>query len=300
MKIRQRIKRNNFILNIATTLAAFSMTAYSFADNDYERIRKDINVMADIVKSAFKNSDTCRNCNVKISGHYLADQGVVFNIDPTRTHFAFAPEADVQVVTRGIVEGIPGMVHELLDEVQINIDDAEHSWAWSTDGDFDIHDHSAREVRNELREARREMRERSRELRELAIQSIHADDEELKNIREQEAKIEADIQEIEQRQAAIEERISNEAEKRIRVRKERREAKLEKERERIEEIENIALNAFCDYSSTLRSVPRNEKVSLIVHQGRSSSNIFVFEQSKLENCDSTKTDVRGKALSYIF
>ena len=81
MNMKQRIRRNNLVLNIATVVVATSLAAYSFADTDYGRVKKDINVMIGIVKSSFEDDDSCRNCRVRITGHYLADQGVVFNVN---------------------------------------------------------------------------------------------------------------------------------------------------------------------------------------------------------------------------
>ena len=82
--------RSRLTVQAATIIAASGIAAYALAAPDYDRIRKDINIMIGVVKSSFENSPKCRSCNVRVTGHYLADQGVVFNVDPTSGHhYAF-------------------------------------------------------------------------------------------------------------------------------------------------------------------------------------------------------------------
>ena len=65
-------------------------------------------------------------------------------------------------------------------------------------------------------------------------------------------------------------------------------------------METVVLNTFCDYSSTIRSLPKGERISVIVKKNEDSSNVYVFEQSGLEGCDSADGNVREHALSYAF
>jgi hypothetical protein len=255
--------------------------------------------MVGIVKTAFQDNEDCERCKVRVSGHYLADQGVVFNVEPASGIYQFVYDDDIEVVTHEFVTGIPGMVSDILEEVSVNLDDTEHTWEWHYDNGETLKGPS-RESREALRESRRAMREASRELREVAIEMIHAEEDERAELQKRETEIESRIAELESRQHEVEEEVSKLAENRARVVKARREERREKQDARIKKIENVVLDTFCDYSSTMRSLPRNEKISIIVKQTEDASNVYVFDQDKLASCDSSKGNVRKHALSYVF
>ena len=109
------MKLNHFLTATAFA-AALGVTAHSVAEPNYGRIKKDINVMIGIVKSAFENDSPCDSCRVNISGHYLADQGVVFNVDPGTRYLHYASDVSA-VVVDGITD-IPDMVKGILSEVE--------------------------------------------------------------------------------------------------------------------------------------------------------------------------------------
>ena len=299
MKMTDRIRKRNLALNIAAIVAASSITAYSWAAPDYDRIRKDINVMVGIVKSAFQDNSDCQRCSVRISGHYLADQGVVFNVDPASGRYEFVYDDDIELVTRGVVAGIPGMVSDILDNVHTGLEMAEKSYAWEWHTDDDVRGLD-REAREELREARRELREASRELREVTIEMIHAEDDELQDLRRREKEIEGRVADIESKQQTLESKMTEQVEQRVRERELRLAERREQRHAEIRKVEDIVLNTFCDYSRTMRSIPKNEKVSIIVKKDGDSSDVFVFDQDELASCDSTRGSVRDHALSYVF
>ena len=107
MRMREKIRRANFTVNVVAAVAASSLAAYALAAPDYDRIKKDINVMVGIVKSSIEENRDCQRCGIRVSGYYLADQGVVFNVDPSSARYAFAYGDDVEFVTRSVVAGIP-------------------------------------------------------------------------------------------------------------------------------------------------------------------------------------------------
>lgn len=299
MRMREKIRKANFTVNLVAAVTASSLAAYALAAPDYDRIKKDINVMVGIVKSSIEESRDCQRCSIRVSGYYLADQGVVFNIDPSSPRYAFGYGDDVEIVTRSVVAGIPDMVSDILEDVQVNLDDAGHSWEWHTAPDdrrFSIN----RENREKVRDVRRELREASRELREVTIEMIHAEEEELRQLQEREAELASQIAELENKQSEVEAQFARAAEQRARDRRARREKHNEERLQEVRKIEDLVLDTFCDYSRTMRSIPKNERVSIVVKQGNDSSNVFVFDQDKLGACDSSKKNVRDHALAYAF
>ena len=302
MSIQARIKKHNLLLNIVAVFAASSIAFHSFAAPDYDRMRKDINIMIGIVKSAFENQEDCRSCQVQITGHYLADQGVVFNVTPASRGYAYAFKSDdfeenVEVFAEGMA-AIPIFVEDILASVEAGLANEDLSgFTISTEGDWSEQSRIARQA---LREARAELREANRELREIEIEAIHAEEDELNELERREAEVLREMERISSQENEIESDIARQMEaKRVEIEK-KRVKRLEAKRQHFEEMETLVLNTFCDYSSTMRSLPRNERVSVIVSKDNDQSNIYVFEQSELADCDSSKNNVRDHALSYAF
>jgi hypothetical protein len=300
MNTEHKYNRKSLALKAVAVIAAASVAAYSLAAPDYDRIRKDINVMVGIVKSSLSDSDDCRDCKASVSGYYLADQGVVFNVTPTglnqfKYSYRFGDDADVLADT--LIE-IPGMVQEIIEDVRINIgnDDFDH-WDIHAGEEYRSEQRQAREA---LRDAKRELREAARELREVELEAIHAEKEELTKLREREAELEKELQLAQDEHNKIQENLNSYAEKRRRDHEKKQEERHEKRQQQLLKLENVVLSTFCDYSNTIRNLPNDEKISIIVKSEDDLSNIYVFKQSALSNCDSNKTNVREKALSYVF
>ena len=107
------------------------------------------------------------------------------------------------------------------------------------------------------------------------------------------------FQEMEKKQQESQKKFESFAEKRIKDREQKRAKRREAQDQQFRKIETVVLNTFCDYGSTIRSLPDNERISVVVNKGK-ESNVYVFRQSQLDSCDSAKTDVRENALSYVF
>lgn len=302
MSIQSRIRKHNLLLNLVGVVTASSIALHSFAAPDYERMRKDINIMIGIVKSAFENDEDCNACQVQITGHYLADQGVVFNVTPASRGYAYAFktndfEENVEVFAEGMA-AIPLVVEDILASVEMGLaNDSFSGITIDTDGDWSEQSRIARQA---LREARAELREANRELREIEIEAIHAEQEELNELEAREAEVLQEMERLASQEEKIQEDIASQVEAKRNEIEKKRAKRMEAKRQQFEDMETLVLNTFCDYSSTMRSLPRNERVSVIVSKGEDQSNIYVFEQSELADCDSSKTDVRDHALSYAF
>jgi hypothetical protein len=302
MSIQTRIRKHNLLPKLLAVVTVSSIALHSFAAPDYERMRKDINIMIGIVKSAFENDEDCNSCQVQITGHYLADQGVVFNVTPASRGYAYAFktndfEENVEVFAEGMA-AIPLVVEDILASVEMGLaNDSFSAITIDTDGDWSEQSRIARQA---LREARAELREANRELREIEIEAIHAEQEELNELEAREAEVLQEMERLASQEEKIQEDIASQVEAKRNEIEKKRAKRMEAKRQQFEDMETLVLNTFCDYSSTMRSLPRNERVSVIVSKGEDQSNIYVFEQSELADCDSSKTDVRDHALSYAF
>ena len=283
-------------LALTATLAT-GIAAYAIAEPDYHQIKKDINVMIGIVKSSFNHNPDCDDCRIRISGHYLADQGVVFDVSPASGYARFAFKGD-DFVTEDLIAPLPPMVEEIIADVRMNFADDFTAWEFYS-GDESMAD-MTREARHQLRESRQQLREISREMREIEIESIHAESEEQRELEERRAELEARMAEAERQHAEVEKTLHAHAEKKRQAEQEKLAKRQEKVEQRFKAMESTVLNTFCDYSGSMRNIPRGEKVSIIVRRSDETSNVYVFSQDTLEDCDSRKTNVREHALSYAF
>ena len=73
------------IISTASVVAASAATS-----PDYNKIRKDLNVMSQVIKGAFEDNEDCTGCQVKITTNYLAEQGAVFTIGTYRNSHSFS------------------------------------------------------------------------------------------------------------------------------------------------------------------------------------------------------------------
>lgn len=295
--------KRSYLAIAGTALLASGVTAFAIAEPDYSRIKKDINVMVGIVKSSFDHNEDCDRCRVSISGHYLADQGVVFDVTPASSHATLAFGDEHAVFSGDIMPPpIPELVGDIIADVRMSFggDDWEGDWEDWGFSDNQALAELAREARDNMRESRHELRELSRAMRELELRAIHADEDERRTLDAQRDEIESQIAEVERKHKELEQTMEGHLEQKREAREARVAKAKEKRAERFRAMEDVVLNTFCDYSSSMRSIPRGEKISIIVHQDREASNIYVFEQDKLQDCDSRKSNVREHALSYAF
>ena len=120
---------NKFFLAL---LVSISLPAIA-ADDDYAKVRKDVSVMAKIIKGAFEESKDCKKCNPRIETTYLAKQGAVFRVKPSSwTSFtsSFTGDGDYSFVVPPVepVEGVRAIqirefVGDVLDDVGVVLSD---------------------------------------------------------------------------------------------------------------------------------------------------------------------------------
>ena len=291
-----------FTAVVGTSFAAFA------ADADYSRLKKDVNVMTQILKSAFSSEQGCRRCRIRVDGTYLAEQGFLFTVhevdglyavemgDGNSYSYFFSDEG------MATLEAVPDMVTRIVTNVTAAIPDVEvHDVA-------DVHhiiENVDRATRQAVREIRRDRREIQMEMREQEIELIHLDADERAEREQELARLEAKLAEVESREAEVQAEL---AQKREALRQEMEEKRQLREREiaaQREKIEGRVLQAFCDYGSTLRSLPSREKVTVVFenehrHGEGDEDTVYVFDRDDVVDCDRNKDRLVAEALKYQF
>ncbi len=277
---------------------------YALAATDYGRLKKDVSVMSEILKSAFKADSDCRGCSVRVDGMYLAEQGVVFTIassgsnryawavgDDGDHHFNFSFENSE---FEGL-EDLPEMVEEIVAGVMPVIPSMPE-----VSSVIRIVDDSTREA---LREIRRDRRELQQELRESEIEMIHVEEEQRRELEKEITKLERQRQQLDDKQQQIEDKMNITRQELLKEREGRRMQKQARLQEQQKLVQNKVLDAFCDYGSTLRSVPGKEKITIVFKNTSLDPNqdtVMVLDQDEVIACDRGKNSLRNQATSYQF
>lgn len=300
---------------------AFSVDVNA-AEKNYSKIKRDIQAMTQVIKGAFENAEECSDCKIKVESNYLASQGAVFSIAPSRgfsfifndrdfnfriPDFSDTPDhSDIEIVTGDFVAGegeLSGMVEGIVEGVELSLSGLSdvisgegfetHAFSYDTDSS----------MRDALRELRRSERALQNEIRENEMQLIHEDNE--SRIRKIDAEIEQlniQVAATNAKQALMRKEMEKERHIIIKKREEVRERKQQQEQIKYQQVERIALGAFCDYGSMLKNLPNKEHISLIFVGGKKqgkSNQIYVLKKTDLDNCSSRKSLVR-KAIQYEF
>ncbi len=289
-------------------LAAVAMAA----KNDYSKIRRDTSVMAGIINGAFQDNDSCKGCRVKVETTYLAQQGVVFTIKSYAVrgfaiggdHDSHGSFYDVQSLeSLESLEHIPEMVNSILVNVGDSLEDI--TTRIEVVEEFEDVDFNRRHVfidRSSVRELSRRTRDLEFQMRDYEIELLHAEDEvERKRLEASINSLEKDIEEL----AAEREGVNKKYETARKEREKEREAqRAERDRKRTEILastQEVIMQTFCDYGSTLKNLPNDEYVSVVFERSKDDhDSIFVLDKDQVTNCKSDGSGLIKQALTYQF
>lgn len=292
-------------LLLATLLFVTAMS--SVAETDFTKIRKDINVMSKIFQGAFEEGDC--NCSASVRGSYLAKQGAVFLITPSHT-FVYRTGRTTgwegkwfdgyEFESLSDLAALPDFIGDVLADVHIlDLSD------FPSGSTRIIIDRESRKIR---REVGRERRKIENQIRELEIQSIHADEDEQADIDDEMADLNSELAEIAEQQDELDQKYEEIRQKRAEKRDQARDQVRVAQEKRIKAYESVILESLCDYGGTLKSVPRDEHVTVVIeHTSRSwtsrESKIYVFSKNDLQACQTDEfdsDDLISKAIVYNF
>ena len=192
-------------------------------------------------------------------------------------------------------------VGESLEEAGANIelfDDGDRELRWSQRAP---HIRIDRSTRLASRELSREVRDIEYEIRELEIELLHADEsDEQKRIEKKIAGLEKDLNKAEAKRDKFDAKQQAKESEYVKKRDiQRLKSKQENDR-MLGDVQDIVLQSFCDYGSTLKHLPEDEKISVVFNYVRKDKDtIFVLDKDDVSDCESTEK-LKTTALTYLF
>jgi len=310
----------------AGVLATSSMLSASVQadDHDYSKINRQLEVMNNIIKSSVTVGKGNRQVNLRsIESVYLHGQGVVFTIESginrsfNRHSMSFVMPS-VPVAPIAPVSVRPNEVIEIDDDVIIHAESQARELEFvvsrmeSEAQEFErvvevIEEQreQSRELRHEQREIAYELRDNARESKDYSYQLKHADKKEKKKLNEKLAKLEKEKLELKKSKAKLDEKVKK-------INKQQKQQKIAQAQERkahYETLSNALVDTFCLYGNGLKSVPKDEHVSIILKSAgeksgrRYQDKIFVFNKKDINACSNDKISSKKlltKAEQYQF
>jgi myosin heavy subunit len=258
----------------------FSCTAWAAADTD--ALAREMNIMREILRTASEAHDD-RSVQIRsLDAHYLANQGVLFRAS-LRDH-------RVRLWRSGDAEAWRSYLPEFVQDIVVDVNpmpgvDSEELEA-------------LRELREEQRDLRDDQRNTRRELRELSRKrdTAAARDEDAEDVEREIAELEAELEVLEKQYDQLAAAIELEH-KRFREEREDRYKQRRLDREQAyAELENLLLQTLCDYGHTLKSLPGDEHVNLLIENARRENGnefdrMFVFQKKDVLACQAQSMDV---------
>ena len=147
------------------------------------------------------------------------------------------------------------------------------------------------ELREDQRDVRRKLREYSRKM-DMAV----AQDRETEDIEEEIGDLEAELEALDKQYDTLAADIEREHE-RFREEREGRYAQRRTDRQQAyAALESLLLQTLCDYGATLRSLPSNEHVNLLIENvrgedGNEYDRVYVFEKKDVLACQDQSIDL---------
>ncbi|WP_370215667.1 hypothetical protein [Idiomarina sp.] len=298
------MKRWLLSLSIASALMLPAASAVA-QQAEHQGLKNQIEIFKDILTTAAKQQageDNSRLEDVEFT--YLKGQGVVFFVRSARMPWRFvAPDVpepplppempemsgfakDLQL-DRVVEEGLR-TAHRVLSQFS-----GEYSDEWF-------------ELVEQKRELAWEARDLNREMRDIEFQRDMQDkDASNETIEQREKELEAKLAELKEKQAQLDVELA-EMKKMLKAKQDKvRKERLLTQEKSIEAIENVFSNVLCDYGITLKSLPDDEQVSLVIrdasmNKDKRLDNVYVFGKSAINSCDSQPDELLKQAQKYKF
>ena len=145
-----------------------------------------------------------------------------------------------------------------------------------------------------------EAQDLEQEIRESQIEMIHMEEDEQKRLQSDLEELHKEVTILSNKQQQIEGKAHAAREEARLEREQQRQKKLAAQKARQELVQDKVLEAFCDYGSTLRSLPAKEKITLIFEDSSKQDTIMVFDQKEVTACERGEEGLRDQAISYLF
>ena len=281
--------------SVLTVAGVLTFASASVIASDYARIQKELKIMSTIFETSLteqSNETTRIHGSKKTNATYLAKQGMVFTFSFGKN--IFSDSNDWQQFGEGIgnlVGTIASEVGTALSDIQLDIPEppVAPSVTFDYESQFDAYQErmeALEAMREQHREQREQVRELQREIRSLERQRDRDEDE-----KHQIAKVK---EELEQKLGSLNKRMDEYKQSM----KKYREVRDQKFIASTKLKSDVIISTLCDYGGTLRSLKKDEYVTLIFsNYAKNKDQVYVFEYSDINDCTS-KEKLLKRAISY--
>lgn len=288
-------------------------------DTNIKEVRNEVGIMLNILEASLKQQSSNNKIRFRAeSVFYLAEQGVVFEIDSGRrggNFFGFDLSSLNGLI--GSIPAAPPAPSVKGNRIEINIDENEiermvmNIVEHGDHFDDDLHE-KMRDLSEDQRELGWEKREYERDRRDLEFEKRNADSERRKEIdkrlaklNSEVAKLEAKSQELESYKAKIEAERNEELAKRQAV-------KQKLYNESLALFEDTVGDMLCRYGAGLRSLSEDENITFLLSDFVEADNdsvinthdkVYVFKHKNVKACVTGKSDkdeLLTSAKTYLF
>ncbi|MFT6529424.1 MAG: hypothetical protein ACJAZB_001067 [Psychrosphaera sp.] len=298
------------VLSLSALLLGTSLQAATIEQSTLDRIQRDMNIMTKILETSLEQG---RERNVRIEGVYLANQGMVFNVDPShRFHFDmndrnFAPVMPTAPIAPVVInddarkylseqeieeieEEAMAAAESAMEMAEISIDFISGSdWSQYTNKERTEQRVIQKAMRDETRALEREARQLERDVREIERKLRDAEFEgELQDAKESE-KVKSLKKEMNKLTDALTKVAGKIQEKSDALRKKAeaiRNKELEKQKKALAETEKVISQTVCDFGSGLRSLPNDQHISFNI-EGK-VDRLYIFTKQNIMQCGDGK------------
>jgi len=294
--------------------ATLATPVAAFADQDFSAANRDVSVMAQILSGAFK-SDNRHRSHASISGTYLAGQGALFTIKSygglaysLRLGGDDSDNNSVFFFQSGDGDDDDSLAPLPPDAPTINTDDiADLAMSMANGGSYTMssNGHMSSEIRSAIRDVARQLRDIDQQISDNRIELIHSDpDKQRKDIEAKIAELEKKHDLVDAKREKLEKQMEEAQKKFMAKRKEMMEKAKKARAEQLAKTEQVVMTSLCAYGSTLKNVPDNEHVSVII-EGRTGSggshHVYVMNKKAVAQCKSGGADgLSNSAVKYDY
>lgn len=309
--------------NLKNTVLAMTLTgltlsqAIAQAPSNMKEIRNELGIMLNILQASLKQNAN-KDLRFRASGvTYLANQGVVFEIDSNSHSKVFG--FDFGNMLSNIPAAIPPVpaVSYSKNGVEIEFDEREFEEAireaFERDSDYaeDTRD-KMRELSERQRDIAWEQREYERNRRDLEFEKRSADGERRKEVEKELNELSAELKKLEAKRNELEKYTKELAQEQSKLASERDAARKQLYSQSLAVFEDTVGTMLCRYGAGLKSLPDEQNISFVLSdfmQAQDNSaigthdKVYVFKNKDVKACvtgKNNKEQLLGTVTTYMF
>lgn len=302
---------------LAITIAGLSLTqVQAQAPGNVKEIRDELSIMLNILQATLKQNS---NKTVGFRANavtYLANQGVMFEINASRQGQFFGFDFSDMLNNLKSMRIPPApQVNEQQIVININGDEMEHEFSNSYEYDVQLAEERHEKMR-ELSERQRdlawEQREYERSRRDLEFEKRNAEGDRRKEIEQELAELSTELKKIEAKRTELEKYSSEIAAEQSKLAEQRQAAKKQLYSQSLAVFEDTVGKMLCRYGAGLKSLDEDENINFVLSnfieaEDKSSivahDKIYVFKHKDVKACVSgrkSQEQLLASATTYLF